>query len=91
MRKICLSLLCAIPLFLNAQVVRTLKKTIELKMPKTAEDTLCGKRGAAVVWHPLQKKYYAAFAGNAGFPLAVFDVAGKRLSGDKPKSENDLR
>ena len=28
------------------------------------------------------KKYYAVFAGNAEYPLAVFAATGKRLSGD---------
>lgn len=42
-----------------------------------------GTRGASVVWHPVQKKYYASFAGNADYPLAVFDGTGKRLSSEK--------
>ncbi len=65
---------------LTAQTLKPLKKVQELKMPKTAEDDMSGKRGASVVWHPVQKKYYAVFAGNSRFPLAVFDVNGKRLS-----------
>lgn len=65
---------------LQAQTLRPLKKVQELKMPKTAEDEMPGKRGASVVWHPEQKKYYSVFAGNSRFPLAVFDVNGKRLS-----------
>ena len=87
MKKIFLSLFFVSPFLMNAQLVKKLTKTIELQMPGTAvpskitgEDSLPGKRGAAVVWHPIQKKYYAAFAGNYSFPLAVFDAAGKRLS-----------
>jgi hypothetical protein len=93
MKKIFFSLLLMLPFLMQAQLVKTLKKTIELKMPgkvyKTlgngldkpaGEDSMPGKRGGAVVWHPLQKKYYAAFAGNKTFPLAVFDVTGKLLS-----------
>lgn len=91
MRKIFFSLFLAMPFLLNAQVVKTLKKTIELNMPKTAEDTMGGTRGAAVIWHPILKKYYAAFAGNQGYPLAVFDVAGKRLSGEDQTCLIDLR
>ncbi len=60
-------------------------------MPKQAGDTLCGTRGAAVVWHPVQKKYYAAFAGNARFPLAVFNEAGRRLSDENLACMYDLR
>ena len=98
MRKICFSLLVSLPLLLNAQLVKTLKKTIELQMPGipspslvTGEDSMPGKRGGAVVWHPLQKKYYAAFAGNATFPLAVFNITGKRLSDDYLTTMEDLR
>jgi hypothetical protein len=58
----------------------TLKKIMELKMPRTADDEYPGKRGASVLWHPKQKKYYAAMAGNAFYPLGVFDAKGKLLS-----------
>lgn len=61
---------------------QTLKKTLELKMPKTADDDMPGTRGASVVWHPEQKKFYAAFAGNSGYPLGVFDIKGKLLNPD---------
>jgi hypothetical protein len=98
MRKILLSLLLALPFLLNAQLEKTLTKTIELKMPGiahpskvTGEDSLPGKRGGAVVWHPVQKKYYAAFAGNMSFPLAVFDVTGKRLSDEDQTTLVDTR
>src|SRR5215831_11978397 len=64
------------------QSPQVLKKVIELKMPKTASDDMPGTRGASVAWHPLQKKYYAVFAGNMDYPLAVFDEKGKRLSDD---------
>ncbi|HEX7846255.1 MAG TPA: hypothetical protein VF476_10690 [Chitinophagaceae bacterium] len=77
-----------------AQVVpapKTLKKVLELKMPKTADDDMPGTRGASVAWHPVLKKYYAAFAGNVGYPLAVFDATGKRLSGDDQKTFFDIR
>jgi len=70
---------------------RTLKKTLELKMPNADEVDLPGKRGASVVWHPIQKKYYASFAGNAGFPCAVFDGTGKRLSGNDHVTLIDTR
>jgi hypothetical protein len=39
----------------------------------------------------VQKKYYAAFAGNGGYPLAVFDVTGKRLSDDEQATMQDTR
>ncbi len=70
---------------------KVLQKVMELKMPLTAEDEMPGKRGAGVVWHPVQKKYYAAMAGNVGFPLAVFDAKGNRLSADSSVCMRDVR
>lgn len=74
-----------------AQNTRTLNKVIELQMPKTAEDELCGTRGASVCWNTVTQKYYAGFAGNAGFPLGVFDCKGKRLSADTLTIQIDTR
>lgn len=76
---------------LQAQLKQSLKKVMELKMPKTADDEMPGTRGACVAWHPVQKKYYAVMAGNIEYPLAVFDIAGKRLSGDELTAMNDSR
>ena len=92
MKKIILSLivLCIVSTVF-AQNTRSLKKVIELQMPKTAEDELCGKRGAGVCWNPVTQKYYASFAGNAGFPLAVFDFKGKRLTADTVTTQIDTR
>lgn len=73
------------------QAQTTLKQVMELQMPKTAEDDLCGTRGAGVCWNPITKKYYAAFCGNIGFPMAVFTPAGKRLSGDSLTTMEDIR
>ena len=91
MRKFFFALFLFLPFLMNAQVVKTLKKTIEFTMPGTVDDSMPGTRGGAVVWHPIQKKYYAAFAGNEGYPLAVFNVTGKRLSGDKQTAMVDTR
>ena len=71
----------------NAQAQKkTLKKTAELVMPGDV-----GSNGASVVWHPLQKKYYAAMAGNAIYPFSVFDIKGKRISDESLEAGNDLR
>jgi len=75
-----LSLLLLSTAFLSQ--AQSLKKTLELKMPKTVDDDMPGTRGAALVWHPEQKKFYAAFAGNSAYPLGVFDVKGKLLNAD---------
>lgn len=91
MRKLFFCLFLTFPILMNAQVVKTLKKTIELTMPKTVDDSMPGTRGAAVVWHPVEKKYYAAFAGNQGYPLAVFNATGKLLTGDELTTMVDMR
>ncbi len=70
---------------------RTLKQVMELKMPKTADDELCGTRGAGVCWNPVTKKYYAAFCGNMGFPMAVFTATGSRVSNDDLTTMQDIR
>ncbi|MCX6319698.1 MAG: hypothetical protein NTW29_20635 [Bacteroidetes bacterium] len=76
----------------QAQVVnKTLRKSISFVMPRTADDDMPGTRGAAVVWHPLQKKYYAAMAGNIGYPLGVYDEKGNRLSDDSLNTNEDIR
>ena len=93
MKKILIVLLTACFFFSshsNAQN-KTLKKVLELKMPKTTEDEMCGTRGGSVCWNPLTQKYYASFAGNKGFPMAVFDTKGKRLSTTDLITQADTR
>ena len=70
---------------------RTLKKVMELQMPKTVDDDMPGTRGASVCWNPVTKKYYAVFAGNMGYPLGVFDANGKLLSGEDRTAMVDTR
>jgi hypothetical protein len=69
-----------------AQETRYLTKTISLQMPEGD-----GKRGASVAWYPSQRKYYASFAGNADFPMAVFDENGKLLSDASLTTKLDTR
>src|SRR5580765_7375197 len=54
-----------------------LTKSLELKFP--GEN---GINGGAVVWHPIYKKYFAFFAGNATFPITDFDEKGNALVTD---------
>jgi hypothetical protein len=70
---------------------KPIKKVITLLMPRTVDDDMPGTRGACVVWHPLQKKYYAAMAGNVAYPLGVFDATGKKLSADSLNTNADIR
>jgi len=75
-----------------AQVTtKALKASITLQMPRTVDDDMPGTRGASVVWHPLQKKYYAAMAGNIGYPLGVFSATGTLLSDETLNTEVDMR
>jgi hypothetical protein len=66
--------------------VKNLTETMRLKMPDGE-----GSNGTAVVWHPDLEKYYAAFAGNEGYPLAVFDKKGNRVSADDLVTGFDVR
>lgn len=66
----------ASPLFVHNCYSQTyLTKVLELTI-----DTKGGANGACVAWHPGQKKYYAAMAGNETFQMAVFNENGKLLS-----------
>jgi hypothetical protein len=67
-------------------VAKPLKKTMSLEMP--GED---GTNGAGIVWHPILKKYYACFAGNTTYPMAVFAPTGKRISADNQETMFDVR
>lgn len=92
MKLLSLSLMLLVFLSSHAQVVnKSLKKSVTLLMPRTIDDDMPGTRGASVVWHPLQKKYYAAMAGNIGYPMSVYDATGKRLSADSLNTEQDIR
>jgi hypothetical protein len=71
--------------------VKPVQKVLTLKMARTIDDSMPGTRGASVAWHPVYKKYYAAMAGNARYPLSIFDGTGKRLSPDSTNCEADTR
>ncbi len=91
MKKMILGLVLLMPFVSNAQIVRILKKAMVLSMPVIHADSMPGTRGAAVVWHPIQNKYYASFAGNEGYPMAVFNSAGKRISDNYLTTMVDVR
>jgi hypothetical protein len=71
---------------INAQVEKKLTKTLELVIPREG-----GANGASVTWHPEQKKYYAAMAGNTSFFFGVYDAKGKRLSPEELSTKFDVR
>jgi hypothetical protein len=63
-----------------------LTKVMELKMTGDG-----GSNGASVAWHSVGKKYYAAMAGNASYPLCVFDSKGSLLSPSDNAALVDVR
>lgn len=73
-------------LMVSAQTTKKLSKVIELKMPESD-----GTNGAGVAWHPKNKRYYAGFAGNSSFGLAVFKESGEMVWGDGLETMVDLR
>lgn len=76
---------------IRAQKTIKLKESMTLQMPRSADSDMPGTRGASVAWHPVQKKYYAAMAGNAGFPFAIFNATGKLLSSESLNCDEDTR
>ncbi len=70
----------------KAAADKTLKPALILKIEREG-----GANGANIAWHPVQKKYYAAMAGNETFPMTVFDVNGKVLSSDNLETMFDVR
>jgi len=63
-----------------------LKKVLELKINFEG-----GANGAGVAFHPGLKRYYCAMAGNAQFPMVVFDATGKLLSDSSLTTLIDVR
>lgn len=66
--------------------VKDLKKVMTLKIDRAG-----GANAAAVVWHPQLQRYYAAQAGNAAFPLEIFDSKGTMISDDNLATMIDIR
>jgi hypothetical protein len=61
------------------------EKVMEMKIPEG------GANGAAVIYHPKEKLYYAAQAGNMNFPLVIFNEDGDVVSGDEQATLIDVR
>ena len=61
------------------------EKVMEMKIPAG------GANGAAVVYHPKEKLYYAAQAGNKEFPLIIFNKDGKIVSEEGQATLIDVR
>jgi hypothetical protein len=78
-------------LLFSTTAVAQVKNVTSLQMPLTASDEMPGRRGASVVWHPVQKKYYAFFAGNKDFPMGVFKNNGTLLSSEFLRAGFDTR
>lgn len=61
------------------------EKVMEMKIPAG------GANGAAVVYHPKEKLYYAAQAGNKEFPLIIFNKDGEIVSEESQSTLIDVR
>lgn len=61
------------------------EKVMEMKIPEG------GANGAAIAYHPKEKLYYAAQAGNKVFPMVVFDKDGDVLSAEDQQTMIDVR
>jgi hypothetical protein len=69
-----------------SQRKKDLTKVLELQMPQGG-----GANGAAVAWQPVFKYYYAAMAGNASFPFAIFNANGKQVNSKEDTCGADMR
>jgi hypothetical protein len=65
---------------------KSLTSYMNLQMPETD-----GRNGACVAYHQVTKRFYASYGGNEGFPMAVFDIKGSRLSDADLKTSFDTR
>jgi hypothetical protein len=65
---------------------KAIKQVMTLKIDRPG-----GANAASIAWHPVQKKYYAAMAGNETFPMEVFDAKGKMVSSDDQETKFDVR
>jgi hypothetical protein len=61
------------------------RRVFEISIPEG------GANGASVVYHPKEKLYYAAQAGNASFPLVIFDENGNVVSNSEQSTLIDIR
>jgi hypothetical protein len=91
MKRLLLPLILLLTTTVIHAQVKQLKKVSSLQMARTVDDDMPGTRGAAVAWHPVQKKYFASMAGNQQYPLGIFDEKGKRLSADEQNCLQDVR
>ncbi len=70
----------------QTETTQTLKQVMTLKIDREG-----GANGANIAWHPVNKKYYAAMAGNVTYPMLVFDAKGKKLSPNDLETKFDVR
>jgi hypothetical protein len=90
----CILAMLTVPVFSQTNQNITpvpLKAVMTLQIPSAPDGSYDGSSSSSVVWHPVQKKYYAAMCGNRKFPMGVFDASGKRLSPDTLKAHIDIR
>lgn len=87
MKTVLISSLAAVLLFSSASLRSpSMTEVLSLSMPDGD-----GTNSAGLAWHPVNKKYYVAFAGNERFPMAVFDEYGKRVTRKEMTALQDVR
>ncbi len=70
---------------ISAQAQKTLVPAITIQMPEGE-----GSNAAAVVWHPVTKKYYTSIVGNARYAMGIYNANGKPFK-ENIDAENDYR
>jgi hypothetical protein len=72
-------------LVMPVQAQKKLKQMVTLQVPEGD-----GSNSAAVAWNPVTKKYYTSMAGNAIYPMGVYDIKGKLVQ-ENLDADNDYR
>ncbi len=78
-------LIFAAAFILPIEAQKMLKPVITIQFPEGD-----GTNGAAVAWHPIQKKYYTSIVGAATYIMGVYDAKGNPLQ-ENVDAENDYR
>jgi hypothetical protein len=73
------------PLYNKLVAVKTLTPTLTIQLPEGD-----GSNSGAVVWNPIQKKYYTAMAGNASYTMGVYTATGKPVQ-ESVEAAHDYR
>jgi hypothetical protein len=74
-----------VSLSMPLQAQKNLASTVTIQLPEGD-----GANAAAVVWHPVTKKYYTSMVGNASYTMGIYNANGKPFK-ENIEAEHDYR